>query len=153
MGPVEKVVAIVLVLAVVVQPRTAEAVNSQLDIGVSYGLKGDNLPSPPNVIQLYKKYRIGKMRLFNPVPEVLAALKGSGIEVTLGVLNQDLQTLATGWTRLGGGSIPTCNPMSMMSNSGTLRLGTRSSRIPWTHSSCLQCRTCRRSSMVTAMQV
>ncbi|PKI73690.1 hypothetical protein CRG98_005931 [Punica granatum] len=55
---------------------------------------GDNLPSPSDVIQLFKKYNIGKIRLFEPVPEVLQALRGSGIEVTIGVRDQDIPALA-----------------------------------------------------------
>ncbi|KAI3443242.1 uncharacterized protein J3R85_000167 [Psidium guajava] len=66
-----------------------------LDIGVNYGMLGNNLPSPATVVQLYKKYNIGKMRLFDPNPNVLNALRGSGIDVTLGIKNQDLQSIAS----------------------------------------------------------
>ncbi|KAF7852304.1 hypothetical protein BT93_L4598 [Corymbia citriodora subsp. variegata] len=56
---------------------------------------GDNLPSPAAVVQLYQRYNIGKMRLFDPNAAALAVLRGSGIEVTLGSTNQDLQSIAS----------------------------------------------------------
>ncbi|KAF7852306.1 hypothetical protein BT93_L4600 [Corymbia citriodora subsp. variegata] len=68
---------------------------ARLDVGVCYGMIGDNLPSPAAVVQLYQRYNIGKMRLFDPNAAALAALRGSGIEVTLGTLNQDLPSIAS----------------------------------------------------------
>jgi Glycosyl hydrolases family 17 len=62
---------------------------------VNYGLLGDNLPSPDKVISLYKSRGIQSLRLFNPDQNALNALKGSGISVILGTLNQDLERLAT----------------------------------------------------------
>ncbi|KAL5770925.1 hypothetical protein ACOSP7_015079 [Xanthoceras sorbifolium] len=72
------------------QIQVAEA----LDVGVCYGMLGNNLPAATDVINLYKKYGIGKMRLFDPNPEALNALRGSGIQVTLGIRNEDLPNLA-----------------------------------------------------------
>ncbi|XP_056175246.1 probable glucan endo-1,3-beta-glucosidase BG4 [Syzygium oleosum] len=74
------------------QIATTEA---RLDVGVCYGMIGDNLPSPAAVVQLYQKYGIGKVRLFDPNPDALAALRGSGREVTLGTKNQDLQNIGS----------------------------------------------------------
>ncbi|KAI4379568.1 hypothetical protein MLD38_005848 [Melastoma candidum] len=65
-------------------------------IGVSYGRVADNLPSPTEVIAMYKKYNIGKLRLYQPDADVLNALKCSGIEVIVGTLNADLASLAEG---------------------------------------------------------
>jgi enamine deaminase RidA (YjgF/YER057c/UK114 family) len=62
---------------------------------VNYGLLGDNLPSPDKVISLYKSRGIRSLRLFNPDQNALNALKGSGIYVILGTLNQDLERLAS----------------------------------------------------------
>ncbi|KAL6129414.1 hypothetical protein ACLB2K_072764 [Fragaria x ananassa] len=67
-----------------------------LDIGVCYGTLGSDLPAPADVVNLYKQHGIAKMRLFNPNPAVLDALKGSGIGVTIGIANEDLENLATG---------------------------------------------------------
>ncbi|GMH13755.1 hypothetical protein Nepgr_015596 [Nepenthes gracilis] len=68
---------------------------AKIGIGVCYGLNGDNLPSPNDVVGLYSKYGIGKMRIFNPNPTVLNALRGSGIELTLGVADEDIPRLAS----------------------------------------------------------
>lgn len=59
-------------------------------IGVCYGMLGSNLPDPVDVIAMYKRYNIGKLRLYKPDARVLNALRGSGIEVILGVANDDL---------------------------------------------------------------
>jgi len=64
-------------------------------IGLNYGLLGDNLPSPSNVINLYKSIGISRIRIFDPNTEVLNALRGHrDIEVTVGVKDQDLAALA-----------------------------------------------------------
>ncbi|KAL3749190.1 hypothetical protein ACJRO7_010306 [Eucalyptus globulus] len=68
---------------------------ARLNVDVSYGMNEDNLPSPTAVVQLYQRNKIGKLRLFDPNPNVLTALKDSGIEVTLGTKNQDLQSIAS----------------------------------------------------------
>ncbi|KAK9677762.1 hypothetical protein RND81_11G165300 [Saponaria officinalis] len=65
------------------------------NIGVCYGLLGDNIPSPKQVVNLYKKYGIQKMRIYQPYPNVLEALRHSGIHLTLGTLNQDIPVLAS----------------------------------------------------------
>lgn len=64
------------------------------DVGINYGMLGNNLPTPEEVISLYKSRNVDKLRLFNPDPNALQALHGSGIEVVLGTLNQDLEVLA-----------------------------------------------------------
>ncbi|KAI6683625.1 hypothetical protein NL676_029538 [Syzygium grande] len=68
---------------------------AQIDIGVNYGMVGNNLPSPATVVQLYKRCNIGKMRLFDPNPDVLNAPRGSGIDVTLGIKDQNLPPIAS----------------------------------------------------------
>ncbi|KAK3020871.1 hypothetical protein RJ639_045299 [Escallonia herrerae] len=67
---------------------------SETKIGVCYGMKGNDLPSYADVIGLYKKYSISNVRLFDPSPDALNALKGQEIAVVLGVLNSDIPNLA-----------------------------------------------------------
>ncbi|ONK66101.1 uncharacterized protein A4U43_C06F4160 [Asparagus officinalis] len=55
---------------------------------------GDNLPSPADVVALYKKNNINSMRIFNPDPAVLNALQQSGINLAIGTTNADIPNLA-----------------------------------------------------------
>ncbi|KAF8715911.1 hypothetical protein HU200_026871 [Digitaria exilis] len=55
----------------------------------------DNLPAPEQVVSMYKSRNISYVRLFRPDTSVLNALRGSGIGVVLGTLNEDLQRLAS----------------------------------------------------------
>ncbi|XP_057785136.1 glucan endo-1,3-beta-glucosidase, acidic-like [Salvia miltiorrhiza] len=64
-------------------------------VGVCYGQNGNNLPPPSKVVSLYKENNIKRMRLYAPDPPTLDALCGSGIELMLGVPNQDLPHLAS----------------------------------------------------------
>jgi len=64
-------------------------------IGVNYGMVANNLPAPEQVISMYKARNISYVRLFHPDASVLNALRGSGIGVVLGTLNEDLQRLAS----------------------------------------------------------
>ncbi|KAE9593438.1 hypothetical protein Lal_00029281 [Lupinus albus] len=78
------------------------AVTGTQSVGVCYGNNGDNLPSAQDVVNLYKSNGIGKIRIYSPDEGTLQALKGSNIEVILGVPNDNLQSLndagaATDW--------------------------------------------------------
>ena len=73
-----------------------------LDIGVCYGTLGNDLPAATDVVNLYKRYGISKMRLFDPNPAVLNALKGSGIGVTIDIPNDQLQLMATNQAAVEG---------------------------------------------------
>jgi exo-beta-1,3-glucanase (GH17 family) len=64
-------------------------------VGVNYGMIANNLPPPEQGISRYKAKNISYVRLFHPDTTVLTALRGSGIGVVLGTLNEDLPHLAS----------------------------------------------------------
>lgn len=88
------IIRALLFSAIAVIPSQFGTAKASLDIGVCYGMQGDNLPPAADVINLYKRYNIGKIRLFEPQPAVLQALRGSGIYVTVGIQNQHLAPMA-----------------------------------------------------------
>ncbi|GAY58538.1 hypothetical protein CUMW_187720 [Citrus unshiu] len=64
-------------------------------IVVCYGMRGNNLPSKPDVIALCYQNNIRRMRIYDPNREALEALRGSSIEVMLGLPNNDLRRIAS----------------------------------------------------------
>ncbi|KAG0501468.1 hypothetical protein HPP92_001540 [Vanilla planifolia] len=56
---------------------------------------GNNLPTPEDVISLYKARKIEAMRLYDANKDVLQALNGSNIHLLLDVPNELLQLFAT----------------------------------------------------------
>ena len=63
-------------------------------LGVCYGRVANNLPPAQEVIDLYKANGFGRMRIYNPDQATIQALKGSNIELVVGVPNEDIQSLA-----------------------------------------------------------
>ncbi|KAG6679205.1 hypothetical protein I3842_14G119300 [Carya illinoinensis] len=73
-------------------------------VGVCYGRLGNNLPSEAKVINLYKSNGIGRMRIYEPNQPTLNALRGSNIELIIGIPNNNIQALtdaaaATSWVQ------------------------------------------------------
>ncbi|CAJ2631945.1 unnamed protein product [Trifolium pratense] len=74
-------------------------------VGVCYGRVANNLPPAEEVIDLYKTNRIERMRIYDPDQPTLEALRGSNIELVIGVRNEDIQSiansvsLATNWVQ------------------------------------------------------
>ncbi|MED6125371.1 hypothetical protein PIB30_067962 [Stylosanthes scabra] len=63
-------------------------------IGVNYGTIADNLPPPAEVAKfLSKSTIINRVRLFDANPEILRAFKGTGIEVTITVPNNQIPNI------------------------------------------------------------
>ncbi|ESQ42071.1 hypothetical protein EUTSA_v10015407mg [Eutrema salsugineum] len=70
-------------------------VHATTNIGLNYGLLGDNLPPPSQVINLYKSLGITSIRIFDTNTDVLNAFRGNrDIGVIVGVKNEDLAALA-----------------------------------------------------------
>ncbi|KAI3446500.1 hypothetical protein Pfo_003165 [Paulownia fortunei] len=68
---------------------------SYAQTGACYGTLGSNLPPATEVIALCNKYNIRRIRLYNPNPSVLQALKGNhNISVIVGVANEDIPGIA-----------------------------------------------------------
>ncbi|KAL1533704.1 glucan endo-1,3-beta-glucosidase, acidic-like [Salvia divinorum] len=63
-------------------------------IGVCYGRNGAGLPLPPRVVELFKQYNIKRMRIYDTYAPTLEALRGSDIELTVGILNMQLEEVA-----------------------------------------------------------
>ncbi|MFS7899605.1 putative glucan endo-1,3-beta-D-glucosidase [Helianthus anomalus] len=73
-------------------------------VGVCYGRNGNDLPSERDVVSLYQSNGITKMRIYDPHQPTLEALRGTNIELMIGVPNDALQSLndqnaANTWVR------------------------------------------------------
>ncbi|CAN1775826.1 GN1 [Linum perenne] len=72
-------------------------------IGVNYGRIANDLPSPAKVVELLKAQGITRVKLYDTNSDVLTALAGSGISVTVALPNEMLsdtaadQTFADNW--------------------------------------------------------
>ncbi|KAJ9559226.1 hypothetical protein OSB04_013840 [Centaurea solstitialis] len=62
-------------------------------VGVCNGRLGDNLPSEQDVVAFYKNNGITKMRIYDPNQATLQALKGTNIELIIGVPNDAIESL------------------------------------------------------------
>ncbi|KAL5221441.1 hypothetical protein ABZP36_026154 [Zizania latifolia] len=70
-------------------------------IGVCYGVLGNNLPSPADVVQLYKSNGITAMRIYYPDAAILRALAGTNIGVIVDAAISELATpaAASAWVK------------------------------------------------------
>ncbi|XXG87231.1 hypothetical protein AAC387_Pa11g1967 [Persea americana] len=68
--------------------------SAKYPMGVCYGMQGNNLPAPVDVINLFRQYGIERIRIYDPNTDVLQALKGSKLLVSLGVRNEDIPNLS-----------------------------------------------------------
>ncbi|KAG9135100.1 hypothetical protein Leryth_011583 [Lithospermum erythrorhizon] len=68
---------------------------SESFIGVNYGVVADNLPAPEATANLLKSTSIEKVRLYGSDPEIIKALRNSGIGIVIGAANADIPKLAS----------------------------------------------------------
>ncbi|WOL19203.1 hypothetical protein Cni_G28000 [Canna indica] len=64
-------------------------------VGVNWGTLSSHKLPPAVVVDLMRENKIGKVKLFDADPDVLRALKGSGIAVMVGIPNELLAVLAS----------------------------------------------------------
>lgn len=64
-------------------------------IGVCYGTNAYNQPSPQEAVSLVQSLGIKRMRLYSPDHNVLQSLRNSGIEVVLGIPEEQLEWVAS----------------------------------------------------------
>ncbi|CAN1285696.1 Glucan endo-1,3-beta-glucosidase 11 [Linum perenne] len=67
--------------------------------GVNYGRIADNLPSPHSVVTLLKAAKIKNVRIYDADHQVLAAFRGSGLELIVGLGNEFLKDISLGEDR------------------------------------------------------
>ncbi|CAK7327040.1 unnamed protein product [Dovyalis caffra] len=68
------------------------------DAGIIYGRNGDNLPSPKRVIDFLTKdmnYAISLVRVYDANMEILEALSGTNLVVTIGIPNEAIAHVAS----------------------------------------------------------
>ncbi|VAH43720.1 hypothetical protein VPH35_027823 [Triticum aestivum] len=85
--------ASVLATALVLTSILAGRVQS---VGVCYGVHGDRLPKPAEVVQLYKSNGITAIGLYEPDVQTLLALNGSNIGVLIDMADANVPRLASG---------------------------------------------------------
>ncbi|CAK9864425.1 unnamed protein product [Sphagnum jensenii] len=63
-------------------------------IGINYGQVADNLPAPAVAVSLIKSLGIGRVRIYDSDAATLTALGNSGLQVTIGMGNDVIPSLA-----------------------------------------------------------
>ncbi|KAE8714521.1 putative glucan endo-1,3-beta-glucosidase A6 [Hibiscus syriacus] len=64
-------------------------------IGVNYGRKGENLPSPYRTIETVRSMNVGRMKLYDSDHEILMLLSGTNIHVSTMIPNNDIIRIAS----------------------------------------------------------
>ncbi|CAA2946550.1 glucan endo-1,3-beta-glucosidase 14 [Olea europaea subsp. europaea] len=62
--------------------------------GVNYGRIADNIPPPESVVTLLKAAKIKNIRIYDADQGVLRAFRGSGIEIIVGLGNENLRDIS-----------------------------------------------------------
>ncbi|KAL3690674.1 hypothetical protein R1sor_004325 [Riccia sorocarpa] len=78
---------ILLTFAMILRAGVADAW-----IGISLGEDGNNLPSRTEVVQKFKDIGVSHVRTYHTFSDTLGAFANSGIELTVGITNEDFPT-------------------------------------------------------------
>ncbi|GMH26846.1 hypothetical protein Nepgr_028689 [Nepenthes gracilis] len=84
-----------MVLLALVMWSSVATVMVEAAIGVNWGMLSMHKLSPKTVVDLLKENKIRKVKLFDADPEVLRSLRGSGIEVMVGIPNEMLSVISS----------------------------------------------------------
>ncbi|XP_065875896.1 probable glucan endo-1,3-beta-glucosidase A6 [Euphorbia lathyris] len=74
-------------------------------IGVNWGTLGNNLPSPPQTVEVIKSLKAKRVKIYDANPKILNALRNTDIQVSIMVPNELIpnisksQSLADHWVR------------------------------------------------------
>lgn len=90
-----QVVAQLLVVGIIVIRRGEAAAAAGVGIGVNWGTLSQHRLPAKTVVDLLKRNKISKMKLFDADPQVLNALRGSRIQVMVGIPNDFLSLLSS----------------------------------------------------------
>ncbi|KAL9256875.1 putative glucan endo-1,3-beta-glucosidase A6 [Drosera capensis] len=76
-----------------------------IQVGVNYGILGNNLPQPSKSVELIRSLKAQQVKLYSPDPDILKALNGTKLRTSIMVPNQLIsnisssQELANEWIR------------------------------------------------------
>ncbi|WVZ68070.1 hypothetical protein U9M48_017060 [Paspalum notatum var. saurae] len=71
------------------------SVSAQQKFGINYGQIANDLPDPTQVASLLQSMRVSKVKLYDADPRVLTSFANTGVEFTIAVGNENLQTMAS----------------------------------------------------------
>jgi exo-beta-1,3-glucanase (GH17 family) len=67
--------------------------------GINYGRIADNIPPPESVVTLLKAAKIKNVKIYNFDHDILTAFKGSGLELTIAIPNENVKDISASETR------------------------------------------------------
>lgn len=73
-----------LLVLLAISPSSASN-SSSAAIGINYGQVADNLPTPEEVIPLFRSLGVGQVKLYDTDPRVLRAFADTGVEFVVGL--------------------------------------------------------------------
>ncbi|CAM8884267.1 unnamed protein product [Rhodiola kirilowii] len=82
---------LLLSLNLISSPTNAEI---SAKVGVNYGQLGNNLPTPSDSIDLIKKLKAGRVKLYDANPEILKALGNTNLQVSVMVPNEIIANIS-----------------------------------------------------------